>query len=228
MIYTLVTVLDERILKDMSKSNNTIAIHRLLIFDRISRRVRGWLALLLIVLLLVGVYDQFTGYLSSLWLGWWLATFLVGLLYFYYAILMRRASIQVRQGSFRLQGPLVGYNISVSRIYTVTSSKMEQHFSKDQLSRNEWSLLKPIFYTTCLFIELRSTPRRFARRRLWFPRILFGPHRMGLICYVEDWMALSQELEHARSLRQSAQQQAHISSRKTLVGRILAEDIEFR
>jgi hypothetical protein len=212
----------------MTTSNKTIAKHRLLIFDRISRRMRWWLALLLIVLLLVGIYDQFTGYLSSLWLGWWLVTFLVGVLYFYYAILMRRVSIQVRQGSFRLQGPIVGYNISYARIYSVTSSKMELHYSKDQLSRKEWSLVEPLYFTTCLFIELRSTPRRFKRRRLWFPRIFFGPQRMGLICYVEDWMALSRQIDTARTLRQNAQGPAHIGNRQTLVGRILAENVEFK
>jgi len=205
-----------------------MAKHRLLIFDRISRRMRWRLALLLIVLLLVGVYDQFTGYLGSLWFGWWLAIFLVGILYIYYAVLMKRASIQVRQGSFRFQGPLAGYNISVDRISTVTSSNMDQHYSPKQLSRSERAILKPLYYSACLFIELSSYPRRFKRRRLWFPRIFFSPNRMGLICHVEDWMALSQEIEQARSLRRRAQVQAHINNRKTLVGRILAEDIEFK
>jgi hypothetical protein len=202
--------------------------HRLLIFDRIGRRMRWRLALLLIVLLLVGVYDQFTGYLGSLWFGWWLAIFLVGTLYLYYAILMRRASIQVGKGSLRFQGPLAGYNISYGRIYTVVSSNMDQHYSKNQLSRTERAILKPLYYRSCLFIELSSYPRRLKRRRLWFPRIFFSPNRLGLICHVEDWMALSQEIDTARSLRENAQSQAHISNRKTLVGRILAEDIEFK
>ena len=202
--------------------------HRLLIFDRISRRMRWRLALLLIVLLLVGIYDQFTGYLGSFWLGWWLAIFLVGLLYFYYAVLMRRSSIQVRQGAFRFQGPIVGYNINYGRITMAASGQMEQHYSKDQLGRSEWSIVKPLFYKTCLFIELGSTPRRFNRRRLWFPRIFFGPHRTGLICHVEDWMALSQQIEKARSLRDETQRHAHINNRRTLVGRILDEEIEFK
>ena len=88
--------------------------------------MRWRLALLLIVLLLVGVYDQFTGYLGSLWLGWWLAVVMVLALYFYYAILMSRASIEIRPGSLRWQGPVMGYNISYGRIYSVASGKMEQ------------------------------------------------------------------------------------------------------
>lgn len=205
-----------------------MAKHRLLIFDRISRRMRWRLVLLLIVLLLVGVYDQFTGYLGSLWWGWWLAILLVSVLYLYYAVLLRRASIQVRPGSFRFQGPLIGYTISYGRIYSVASGRMEQHYSKNQLGPNEWSILKPLYFTTSLFIELNSTPRHFNRRRLWFPRLFFGPARPGLICHVEDWMGLSQALDEARSQRKSALDQAHISNRKTLVGRILDEHIEFK
>ena len=185
----------------MSENKTSITKHRLLIFDRISRRMRWRLAPLFIVMLLVGIYDQFTSYLGPLWFGWWLAIFLVGLIYFYYAILMRRASIQVRQDSLRLQGPIIGFNISYVRINSVTSANMEQHYSKDQLSRNERSLLKPFYYQTCMFIDLSSYPRRFKRRRLYFPRILFGTQHTGLICHVEDWMGLSQEIEQARSQR---------------------------
>ncbi len=205
-----------------------MAKHRLLIFDQISLRMRWRLALLLIVLLLVAIYDHFTSYLGSLWWGWWLAILLVGMLYLYYAVLIRRAWIQVRPSSFRFQGPLVGYTISYGRIHSVASGRMEQHYSKNQLGTNEWSILKPLYFTTCLFIELNSTPRHFNRRRLWFPRMFFGPARPGLICHVEDWMGLSQELDKARSQRKSAQDQAHISNRKTLVGRILDEHIEFK
>jgi hypothetical protein len=202
--------------------------HRLLIFDRISRRMRWRLVLLLIVLLLLGIYDQFTGYLGSFWLAWWLAIVLVAALYFYYAVLIPRASIQVGQGSLRLQGPLTGYNFSYGRIYSVASGNMEQHYSKKQLGPYEWSIIKPFYFSTCLFIEFNSTPRHFDRRRLWFPRLLFGSNRPGLICYVEDWMALSQEIDLARSKRRNALEQPHISNRKTLVGQILDENIEFK
>jgi len=202
--------------------------HRLLIFEQISRRMRWRLGLLLLVLLLVGIYDQFTGYLGSLWPAWWAAILLVVAIFFYYAVLMRRASIQARPGTFRWQGPLVGYNISYGRIFSVASGNMEQHYSKDQLNRWERSVLKPFFHTTCVFIELNSYPPRLKRRRLWFPRIFFGPHRIGFICHVDDWMALSREIDTARGVRKEAQGQSHISRRQTLVGRILAEDIEFK
>ena len=185
------------------------------------------LGLLLFVLVLVGVYDRLTGYLGSLWLGWWLAAFLVALMMFYYAVLMRRAFIQIRPGSFRWQGPITGYNISYGRVRSVASSKMEQHYSKSQLNRREWSILKPIYYNTCLFIELSRYPRRLKRRRLWFLRIFYGRDRMGMLCHVEDWMALSRELDTARAMREDAQSSAHIDHRLTLVGRILAEDIDF-
>lgn len=199
--------------------------HRLLIFDQISRRVRRKLALLAILLLVIGIYDQFTEFLGDYWLAWWGAFLLVMALWVYYAIMMRRASIQVRDKFLRLQGPIIGYNISYGRIYSVTSGKMEQHFDYDEMRKKERAILKPYYHLTCLFIELKSYPRAFRWRRLWFPRILFGTNRNGVICHVEDWMALSRDIESARSHRHARLQKDQRN--QTLAGSILADDVKF-
>ncbi|MGD2048682.1 MAG: hypothetical protein PVH03_04270 [Chloroflexota bacterium] len=181
--------------------------------------------LLALVMLAVGLYDQYTEWLGDYWLAWWAAFLLIMVLWVYFVVMMRRASIQVRDKFLRLQGPIVGYNISYGRIHSVTSGKMEQHFHFDELRKGEQAIIKPYYGLTCLFIELTSFPRSFRWRGLWFPRILFGTTRAGLICHVDDWMALSRDIESARSIRF-----ANLDNRrreKTLAGEVLAEDVKF-
>ena len=71
--------------------------HRLLIFDQIRRRLRVRLTLLVIVMLAVGLYDQYTEWLGDYWLVWWAAFLVVMIVWVYFVVMMRRASIQVRE-----------------------------------------------------------------------------------------------------------------------------------
>lgn len=199
--------------------------HRLLIFDQVRRRFRVKLTLLAMVILAIGLYDQFTEFLGDYWLAWWSSFLLIMVLWVYFVIMMRRASIQVRGKFLRLQGPIIGYNISYGRIHSVTSGKIEQHFKFDQLRKGERVIVKPYYNQTCLFIELTSYPRGFRWRGLWFPRILFGTARRGLICHVDDWMALSRDIESARTHRYARRD--HRLQDRTLAGQVLAKDIKF-
>jgi hypothetical protein len=199
--------------------------HRLLIFDQIRRRYRVKLTLLVLATLAVGLYDQYTEWLGDYWLAWWAAFLLIMILWVYYVVMMRRASIQVRDKFLRLQGPVIGYNFSYGRIHSVTSGKMEQHYHFDDLRKGERAIIKPYYSLTCLFIEFSSFPRSVRWRGLWFPRILFGTTRNGLICHVSDWMALSRDIESARSHRFARRDNRH--RERTLAGEVLAEDMKF-
>lgn len=201
--------------------------HTFQVYDSLGRRNARVLSLTLIVLLAVGIHDQFTAVLGDGWIIWWVIILCISLLWFYYSFLIRRASIQVKPQHLRLQGPIFGKNISYGRIYAVTAGKMGQHYDPDQLTQSERAIVKPFYNLTALFIELRSYPSSFRRRRLWYHRLLFGTHRMGLLCYVNDWMTLSQEIETARSNRQANIKIGYRVQRQTLVGQLLAEDLEF-
>jgi len=190
-----------------------------------SRRMQRRLSLLAIVVLAVGLFDQFTEFLGDYWVAWWGAFLLIMALWVYYAIMMRRVSIQVKPKYLRLQGPLIGFNISYGRIHSVTSGKMEQHYDYDSLKKNERASVKNFFNSTCLFIELASYPRSFRWRRLWFPRLLFGTNRHGLICHVDDWMELSRDIEGARSHRRAQLDPNRLNREHTLAGYILAEEM---
>lgn len=204
-----------------------MAKHTFMVYERLGRRNARVLSVTLIILLAVGIHDQFTAVLGDNWILWWVITLCISLLWFYYAFLVRRASIRVHPQNLRLQGPIFGKNISYGRIYTVTAGKMGQHYEPDQLTQSERAIVKPFFNLTALFIELRSYPTSFRWRRLWFHRLLFGTHRMGLLCYIEDWMTLSREIETARSTRQSNIKEGYRVPRQTLVGQLLAEELEF-
>jgi hypothetical protein len=87
--------------------------------------------------------------------------------------------------------------------------------------------LKPFHQRTGVFIELNGYPRAFKWRRWWFPRTLFGTRKMGLLCYVDDWMALSRELESVRARHMAETSETGLRRKMTPAAYILAEDYEF-
>lgn len=195
---------------------------------RVSQRMSWKLALLIASMLALGIYDQFTSVLGSNWLFLWLALLATVVLWFYYAVMLRRAAIHIAPTHLRLQGPFYGRKISHDRIEIITPGKLDQHYNYKRLSAGERSLLDPLYHRTCAFIEMSSYPKAFKRRRWWFPRTLFGTRKKGLLCYVDDWMAFSQELESVRARHQARLGNPRIRTRMTLAGRILAEDVEFQ
>jgi hypothetical protein len=202
--------------------------HKLLLYELMSRRRRGLLLALAVTLFVLAVYDQFSPVLpDDLWYLIWLAWLAVVAFWIYYAVLVRRAAVHVRPEYLRLQGPLFGANISYGRVHSATSARMEQHYRFDALSGSNQALLRPLYQQTCLFIELNSYPPSFKFRRFWFPRFLFGSSRPGLICAVEDWMSLSQDVEAARGHRQEQFSTRRSGDARSLAMRVLDERVEF-
>lgn len=202
--------------------------YQLLPQKRTGQRMRWKLVMLAVLMLAPGLYDQFTGVLGPNWFGIWLALAAVVLMWLYYALLMPRAAIHIAPGHIRLQGPLYGKKLSFKRIRSVGADNMDQHYPYESLTLSERPILNPLRHRTCAFVELSSYPKAFKWRRWWFPRTLFGTRKKGLLCYVDDWMAFSQELESVRAHQQGRSVDDHKRQHMTLVGRILAEDIEFK
>ncbi len=190
--------------------------------------MRWKLLVLGLFLLAIGLYDiVFDPFLGAAWYWLWLVIILVVLLWFYYAILMRRASIKVQAKNWRIQGPLFGFNISYGRIYAITSAQISQHWPPDSLKGSEKSLLDPFYTHTCLFIELTSYPGFFRWKELWFPRYVFGTSRPGILCVVEEWMNLSRDLEQARLARQERTGRHRRGESRSLAKKILEADEDF-
>jgi hypothetical protein len=202
--------------------------YRLLPQKRMGQRMRWKLILSAVLMLALGLVDQFTGILCPNWVLIWLALGLVVILWLYYAVLMPRAAIHIAANHIRVQGPLYGRKLSFKRIRSVSADKLEQHYPYEMLTAGERPVLKSLHQQTCAFVELNSYPKAFKWRCCWFPRTLFGTRRTGLLCYVDDWMALSQNLESVRARHLIESGNDPRSRRLTLVGQILAQDIEFK
>lgn len=204
-----------------------MAKYQLLPQRRTGQRMRRRLVLLAILMVTLGLYDQFTGVLGPNWFFIWLALIPVLILWLYFALLMPRAAVHITPEYIRLQGPLYGRRLSLKRICTISPGKLEQHYAYKDLTLGERPILKPFHQRTCTFVELSSYPKAFKWRRWWFPRTLFGTRKKGLLCYVDDWMALSRELESVRA-RHIADNVEHGHRRHiSPAAYILAEDFQF-
>lgn len=209
---------DVTIMKEVKK-------HRLILFEILSKRLRNKLLLLWLMLVVIGIYDFFNQVLDdAIWFYFWIVIGFVFMLWFYYAFLMPRASIQARPKSLRLQGPFYAYNISYGRIYSVTSAQMGQHYPFDDLKGGEQGVLEPLYNRTCVFIELKSFPKAFRWKLLWFPKFLFGTTREGIICVIEDWLELSRDVEAYRGNRYERVHNADKGEARSLAARVLFDD----
>ena len=90
--------------------------HKLLLYDQMSRRMRGKLLWLGLALLVLAVVDLLRPFLGTYWYLVWLVLGVVAMLWIYYSILLRRAGVVVTPGYLLLRGPFKQVKISYGRI----------------------------------------------------------------------------------------------------------------
>jgi hypothetical protein len=196
--------------------------HRLLIYELISKRVRGKLFWLGAVLFLLGLYDLYVApFLGQYWFIWWLALFVVGLLWFYYAVLLRRAKLVVKPAHLLLQGPLVAVPISYGRVQSVIATQFTPHINLQTLRPAQRALVKELAGRPCGFVALNGYPKRLHKGHLWFPRLLFSDKQTGLLIVVQDWMQLSRDVDAAHQQWREQRGLKKKADNRTLVGQIL-------
>lgn len=201
------------------------ARHPLLISRQAGRQMKAKLWGIMLLCAVIGIYDFYTRALGSRWYCIWVAAAACLGLWLYHGWLLRRVSIQVRPNTLRLQGALRGFNISYGRILTVTSATLSQHYKLAEMKRGERRLLEPFWHQACLLVELSQYPPALEKApQWWLPRYLFGTRRPGLLLVVDDWMALSREIEAARTVwQQQRSQQQRAYSQRTLAAQIMDE-----
>ncbi len=195
--------------------------HKLLLYDQMSRRMRGKLLWLGLMLLVLSVVDLVRPFLGTYWYLVWLVLGVVVVLWIYYGILLRRAGIIVTPAYLLLQGPFKQVKISYRRIETVTSTQMAQHYNFKELKARERSLVDGFFGTACSFVSMNSWPKALNQRTLWFPRLLFGVRREGLLLASPNWMQLNRDIEEARRKWHDARQQETKKDGRSLAAQIL-------
>jgi hypothetical protein len=124
----------------------------------------------------------------------------VSLIILVYAYLARGlAWVQCRPNHLRIQTPLYPLVVSYGRIKGVRPDTFRQVFSpsREKAARQRW--LRPYWGRTTLVVELSKYPFSKTWLRLWFSPYLLAPDVTGLVFLVEDWMALSRQLDQFRA-----------------------------
>lgn len=113
-----------------------------------------------------------------------------------FALLTRNmAYVQANVDHIKLNTPFMRINISYRRMRTVHPSTIMQLFPAGKLGWTDRNFLEPFFNSTALILELRSYPVKPWLLRALLPRQMFPPHVRGLVFLVQDWMALSTEID---------------------------------
>lgn len=113
-----------------------------------------------------------------------------------YAFLARQlAWVQCRHKHLRIQTPIYPLIVSYGRIKMVRPTTFAQVFnpSEEKWARRNW--LRPYWSKTVLVMEISKYPLNKAWLRLWFSSYLLSPNSTGFVFLVEDWMALSRQLD---------------------------------
>lgn len=195
--------------------------HQLLIYRQLSRRVRNVALLVFLSVTVIGLYDQYRPFLGDNWVLWWPAVGVFFAVWAYYALLVPRSALLVRPDCLRVQGPLRGVNVSYERVHIVTSTHAFHHYPREELNRGEHQLLEPLRQKTALLIEFDRWPKSLRRARLWFPRLLLSGTGPGLLLIVDDWLALSQDIEVARDRWRSRRHAQRRGDNRSLAARVL-------
>jgi len=125
---------------------------------------------------------------------------LVALVLLVYTFLARRlAWVQCRPDHLRIQTPFYPLAVSYSRIKQVRPNTFNKIFdpTKEKEARQRWLL--PYWAKTVVVVELSKYPVSRSWLRLWFNPYMLSPDFVGFVFLVEDWMALSRQVDEFRN-----------------------------
>lgn len=119
-----------------------------------------------------------------------------------YSLLARRmAWVQCHSNHLRIRTPFYPLVVSYLRIRDVHPLTFGQVFdpAKEKPARRRW--LQPYWRKTAVIVELSDYPVGRGWLRLWLSRYLMKPSASaGFVLLVDDWMALSQQLDDFRNV----------------------------
>ncbi len=125
---------------------------------------------------------------------------LVSLVLLGYAFLARRmAWVQCRPNHIRIQTPFYPLVISYSRVKGVRPNPFHKIFDPQQEKGARLRWLQPYWSKTVIVLDLSGYPMSRAWLRLWFSPYLLVPDAPGFVFLVEDWMALSRQVDDYRT-----------------------------
>ena len=110
-----------------------------------------------------------------------------------------RAYVVCTSHSLRVRLPFRQFEIAYSEIKTVRPTELFRIFPPRQEKWPQRRFLMPILGATVLLIELEQLPKRNAWLRLWMPKYMISPEKVGIIVAVRDWMSFRAELDEFRA-----------------------------
>jgi hypothetical protein len=120
----------------------------------------------------------------------------VAALIFFYSLLAHRAAyVQCLPDYFKIRTPFLPVAVSYKRILQARPVEFHTQFSLSKMGRPRRRLVEPYLGRTTVLLEMRNLPGREGWLRRWLPWYMFASQVTGFVLVVEDWMALSQQIE---------------------------------
>jgi len=189
---------------------------RLLIYERMWKRWAFPCVLIIPASVTLWWSVPFLSITHALYRALALVPALVALIILVFTFMARRlAWVQCRPNHLRIQTPLYPLVVSYGRIKEVLPQTFNRVFdpSAEKAARRNW--LGPYWGQTGLVVRVSKYPVSKAWLRLWFSPYLLVPDTVGFFFLVEDWMALSRQLDDfrtawvARRAEQRQRERAH-------------------
>lgn len=123
----------------------------------------------------------------------------VGTLIALYALLARRAGVRCFSDHFTIYTPLYPVAFAYRRIQTTRPTELDTIFPQQKEKGARRRLYQGLWHKTALVVDLKGYPLPRWWLKLWLSPYLFSPQKTGLVLLVEEWMALSRQLDEGRS-----------------------------
>lgn len=105
------------------------------------------------------------------------------------------AYVQPRPDHLRLSTPIFKLNISYRRVANTRPINLARMFPPSSLRSRQRRWLEPFYPLTALGVDLHGYPMPRWVMSLFLHPTFFAADQPGLVLIVEDWMALSSQLE---------------------------------
>jgi hypothetical protein len=133
----------------------------------------------------------------------------------YAVVAARLASVQCRADHISLQAPFHPLALSYARIKSVRPKRFTEVFDlvAEKPARQRW--LWPYIGATVIVVELTSYPLPKPWLQLWFSPYVMDPKTAGFVFLVDDWLALSRQIDACRIARRMAHARPRGATRLT-------------
>lgn len=186
--------------------------HTLLLYKRAMGRL--WQATFFLGLILAGLWWQITSgripVIETKNSAWILVGAVVTLVFTLFALLARNmAYVQPRSTHIRLVTPFLRLQISYRRVRSVHPASFSKLFPPEERGWAEDQFLEPFYPMTVVVVELNAYPLPRPLLRLFLSRQMLASQGPGFIFVVEDWMALSTEIDTLLETYRRSRQPKH-------------------